>query len=190
MRRVCCITLLVISGVVFAVSSPVAAAAKPVSAEKWAGSVCSALATWQKALIARRDATVVATVPSVEQRVLTAYLTGMAKSTRALEVRLARSGNPKVAHGKELAGALRTAFADARRAFLGAKEQVGALDTSSSDAFTQGVTDVQQEVSDGVAAAHQALAEASTTYPSPSLATALSTAAACGRLSSTVDPPQ
>jgi hypothetical protein len=168
-------------------------AAREVDPDRWASSVCSTVAGWQRVvgqLAERFDAVVAdptATVEDVRQRFLAFVDGGNAETDRLLGA-LGDAGVPAADDGDAVARAYEDAFERAEEAFTSAGRAARALpraDTTMFRAELGTVTEGLLAVIDGVAAMLQEIPDRA---PGPELVDAFLASPACMKLSGAQPP--
>lgn len=113
-----------------------------VSASAYVKSICNAVGPFQKDVQARAGALNVATIrdPTSGRTALQSFLGAVADDANQALGKLKSAGTPNVQNGKQISGALVTAFAQVKTALDQAKAQAGSLPTNSPSAFRTAAT--------------------------------------------------
>jgi hypothetical protein len=121
------------------------AAAKTVSVEKYAKSLCTTYTAWQDAVTGEQIPTANITDATAGKQALSDYLTSVGTATKAAIAKLKKAGIPDVDNGKKVAKSFRTFLSGASSEISGALSEVDAADPTSPD-FVATITRVTTEL--------------------------------------------
>jgi hypothetical protein len=116
-------------------------AAKTVSVDKYAKSLCTTYTSWQDAVTASNVPTSSIADATAGKQALADYFTSLVTATRTAVAKLKKAGIPDVDHGKQVARSFRTFLGKASTEISGALAQVSAADPASPG-FVDTVTQV------------------------------------------------
>jgi hypothetical protein len=154
-----------------------------VSAATYVKSVCSAVAPFERDVVARSGALNPATIknPTQGKQALQSFLSAVATDAGQALSQLKNAGEPNVKNGKQIAGTIVTAFSKLKTAMSQAASQAGSLPTNDVQAFksaTQGLGTTLQSSMTSIGTSLQ-----SSTLKSPELKSAAAKEPTCKSLS-------
>jgi hypothetical protein len=120
-----------------------APAAKTVSVDKYAKSLCTTYTAWQDTVTSSNVPTSSITDAAAGKQALADYFTSLVTATKTAVAKLKKAGIPDVEHGKQVARSFQTFLTKASTEISGALAQVNAADPASPgfvDTVTQATT--------------------------------------------------
>lgn len=155
-----------------------------VSAKTYVGSICNAVAPFERDVVARSSALDLTTVkgPTQGKAALQSFLTAIAGDTDSAVSKLKSAGTPNVKNGSQIATAIVGAFSQLSTAMHKAVGEANALSTSNATAFKDGATKLGNDVRSSMSKIGTNLQ--SNTLKSPELQKAAASASACKSLGS------
>jgi hypothetical protein len=135
--------------VALALAAPAAGAtvpaAKTVSVDKYAKSLCSTYTAWHDTVTASNVPTASITDAAAGKQALADYLTSLVTATKTAVSKLKKAGIPDVDHGKQVARSFQTFLSKASTEISGALAQMSAADPASPG-FVDTVTQVTTQL--------------------------------------------